>query len=341
MVDSEKQKTLFDPDVAFLNLTIVQCTFGIIIVAALVICFAIWTSIPMEPAFTHGGFVYFVETFKIPLGLLATIIPFIALLAANHRSEQTKKQMELTRSQIARTDEQIRIADGQNRFSNYFKHLEEFTKRYEKFAFDRYTIIDARVTHRAIFPDAQNGKFALSEAILESLNNEVIGFIADIFLYRLSGQWNKASKQIIARSERLSTAYGISIRDQSGIRIPDKDGNFLFPATTMQSFLLTQLNMLSVIEDLFAFDTEYVKNRNIAELRTLNPYLPKYEVASGQDSFDIRRFLTNDSALNDVFRSLERMYEYRDELAMESGQHSIQSLGMRPHPAIATFNSGA
>ncbi|MGI2106774.1 hypothetical protein ACRN9A_16670 [Shewanella frigidimarina] len=54
------------------------------------------------------------EVFKFPLQMLIGMTASIALLAALHKSEQTRKQ--------------IYLANVQNNFVNYYKHLEEFKK---------------------------------------------------------------------------------------------------------------------------------------------------------------------------------------------------------------------
>lgn len=63
--------------------------------------------------------------FKVPLGIAAIVFPLVALVAASHRSEQTKKQ--------------ILISHQQNTFSNYYKHVEEFGKLSEKLE-EKYNI---------------------------------------------------------------------------------------------------------------------------------------------------------------------------------------------------------
>lgn len=64
--------------------------------------------------FSYKGFNFFIKTFRFPIAVAALIFPCVALVAANHRSIQTKKQIETIGSQ--------------NMFSNYYKHVEEFYK---------------------------------------------------------------------------------------------------------------------------------------------------------------------------------------------------------------------
>ncbi len=60
---------------------------------------------------------FFLDAMKVPGSILAFYLAVLGLIGANHRSEQTKKQISAT--------------GEQNRFANYFKHLEEFKKHVE------------------------------------------------------------------------------------------------------------------------------------------------------------------------------------------------------------------
>lgn len=101
---------------------------------------------PLAWDLSSNGFNDFISIFRFPLGILTLIIPIVALLAANHRSEQTK--------------EQIRVTADQNNFANYYKHLEEFVKYVDKQECAEYTS-GARYIHKMLYPDAQLGRYDL------------------------------------------------------------------------------------------------------------------------------------------------------------------------------------
>ncbi|MBO0154594.1 MULTISPECIES: hypothetical protein [Vibrio] len=84
------------------------------------------------------------------------IIPIVALLAANHRSEQTK--------------EQIRVTNQQNNFANYYKHIEE----YEKYAmtiadYEEISRRNIRRNHKLLFSRAIDGDYSVSTELLETI----------------------------------------------------------------------------------------------------------------------------------------------------------------------------
>ncbi len=56
----------------------------------------------------------FLEIFKLPLAIFATVVPYNAFYISYLRSEQSRKQIELLISN--------------NIFSNHYKHIEEFNK---------------------------------------------------------------------------------------------------------------------------------------------------------------------------------------------------------------------
>lgn len=134
---------MFDPHKSFIELPVVWGTITIITLLALFVTIVIVTNSSLTFDFTSDGFNYFLSAFKFPLGILALIIPIIALLAANHRSEQTK--------------EQIRVTNSQNVFSNHYKHIEEFKKYVEGLKIESVNDVRIRKLHKKMFPGSFHG----------------------------------------------------------------------------------------------------------------------------------------------------------------------------------------
>lgn len=147
----------FDPHKSFLSLRIVWVTVFILSVISISSSSIIVVYSDLEIDLSYSGFNYFITVFKFPLAIAALIIPIVALLAANHRSEQTK--------------EQIRVTNSQNVFSNYYKHIEEFTK-YLEGRVDKS--VDLRFAHNNLYPNASHGDYNISSkviALLSALDN--------------------------------------------------------------------------------------------------------------------------------------------------------------------------
>jgi hypothetical protein len=96
-------------DLAWFKLIIGVGVTSIVVTIVLIV----WNnSISYGMTYQHFNGVF--EVFKFPLQMLIAMTAAIALLAALHKSEQTRKQ--------------IYLANVQNNFVNYYKHLEEFKK---------------------------------------------------------------------------------------------------------------------------------------------------------------------------------------------------------------------
>lgn len=106
-----------DPDKSLSELPLFKLIIVLLTGASIILFICVVTPLNLKADFTPSGFDFFLSTFKFPLSIAALHIPSLALLASLHRSEQTKRQIELT--------------DSQNIFSNYYRHLEEFKKHME------------------------------------------------------------------------------------------------------------------------------------------------------------------------------------------------------------------
>ncbi|MCG6359171.1 hypothetical protein K6U58_11335 [Vibrio fluvialis] len=150
-----KKKGFFDPETSFLDLWIVRGFILFFIAISIILAVYIRQTSDLQYLKGYVGLNNFLVIYKIPLGILALIIPIVALLAANHRSEQTKKQIEVT--------------NNQNQFSNYYKHIEEFGKYFDQIS-DKITYIkehDYRHLHSIIFPESMTGKYRTSDNFVE------------------------------------------------------------------------------------------------------------------------------------------------------------------------------
>ena len=143
----KKSRTLFNPNKGFFELWVVRGTFLIITLLSCAVIAGIYDTAPLVKCYTAVCFNNTLINYKVPLGIFSTLIPIIAVYAANHRSEQTKRQIELSQEQ--------------NNFTNYYKHLEEFEKYFDKVE-EKTTrkglgAYDARSIHNIFFPDGVKG----------------------------------------------------------------------------------------------------------------------------------------------------------------------------------------
>ncbi|AWB57388.1 hypothetical protein [Colwellia sp. Arc7-D] len=79
------------------------------------------------------------DIFKVPLAIFSLAFPSVALITANHRSIQSKNQIELTVKQ--------------NMLKNYYDSIDDFEQYVESFTFKSNLIYrNKRVLYRKIFP---------------------------------------------------------------------------------------------------------------------------------------------------------------------------------------------
>lgn len=153
------KKKLFDPEKSLISLGIFKAVILTHTIAALCLSIAIIYNSNLSPNFSYEGVNFFVEVFRVPLAILALIIPMVALLASNHRSEQT----------IA----QIKSSTSQNTFSNHYKHLEEFEKYCDTLFGESNKVTRPRHLHRLIYSDSQQGNYLISKSFVESTERHI------------------------------------------------------------------------------------------------------------------------------------------------------------------------
>ncbi len=166
VTDKIKKYSAFDPLKDFFHLPILWWSIGFFVLVASVVTGLIIYNSELISSYDYMGFNRAISIFKVPLGILALIIPIVALFAANHRSVQTKRQ--------------ITIADQQNIFSNYFKHIEEFEKYVSSHISDDLFNVNKRTTHKILFPNADIGNLQLAGKLLSEINellNDTIDMI--------------------------------------------------------------------------------------------------------------------------------------------------------------------
>lgn len=250
----------FDPDTPFLELPIVLGTFLLISFLAIATIVTIILFDPRSFLLTSEGFNQAANYLKVPLGLLTVSIPLLALLAANHRSAQTKRQMELTRDQIA-------FAGEQNNFANYYKHVEVFEKFCNehvnvenKFRFD-----NLRGLHNEIFPNARQGDFNSSPDVKKRLQRAAVNyFSAAEGLLKIEEKYFSIF-QLFQNDEYLTKPFGISRNgDISGIEFKYihhfQTYTYLIPGGTYFTFLKYLHAAFCATDQILKFDTNYISD---------------------------------------------------------------------------------
>lgn len=174
----ESNTSQFNPHMSLIELEIFKKSVYGLFIAAVIVYVTIVSNSHLTFQFDFDGINRAVEIFKVPLSILALIIPLVALIASNHRSEQSREQM--------------RLASSQNNFANHFKHLEEFEKYNTKYFLhltERYSskedfthIIPThyRELYKAIYPNSAMGNLSVSTSFIGKFDHFIINALNSI-----------------------------------------------------------------------------------------------------------------------------------------------------------------
>lgn len=180
----------FSPDKNFFELPVVRlCASifgGLALLSALLIAYNL-RELPFD--LSGDGFNKFAIYYKVPAAFAAIGFTIVGLCAANHRSGQSRAQMELTAKQ--------------NVFANHFKHVEEFEKyckgrhenihdafetevqKYKKHSLPEEIVALSghvapthyRAVYKKIFPKSKEGNFDISDAYVESIDSFAVAMV--------------------------------------------------------------------------------------------------------------------------------------------------------------------
>jgi hypothetical protein len=282
----------FDPHKSFLDLKIVRYTISVLTILSIISAYVItiYSDIDLDPR--YQGFNNFVNFFQVPLGLLALIIPIVALLASNHRSVQTK--------------EQIRLALAQNNFSNYYKHIEEFEKFCRKIQEDdentsSATIKKPRNFYGIVFSGAPEGDYFVSTLFLEQFDDFIKQFI------ELSEGLNSLEHSNLAETTVRMIEHINDFCNQLNINIGQEYAEFYLSNMLGHSLNLKKVIILldtvcKVVRDALFFDVSYNPSNWVSSIINLD-----YEKIPENDLF-----IKNDDAMSEY-----RPFSFKQILAFD------------------------
>lgn len=292
----------FSPEKSLFSLPIVRWCAGGSAILAIAVSLTIFYNLRYYPFdFSGDGFNRFAEFYKVPAALLAIGFTLVGLCAANHRSEQTKKQIERTSSQIALTNNQITLTREQNIFANHYKHLEEFEKFLKKLHHNEVTYLANRKEwfsnnklfaglaksaligphmdieryrdiYGDIYPKSKAGDFDCSPIYQERLSS----FILEI----LEIHSEMLTKNSILLSQNMIKIYETTknFKDINHINIPYETTNRVtisnkkidIPRSDFKFLFIDASEAALLIIKILSFDIDYKKPEEFQKLLSLN-----------------------------------------------------------------------
>jgi len=250
----------FDPHKSFIDLGIVRVFIIIILIISSITAAIIYFNSKPEIDLTYKGFNNAVTMFSVPLSILAILIPIIAILATNHRSEQTK--------------EQIRITSEQNTFSNYYKHMDEFVKHCEAMSEKEgngLAISKPRSLYKILFPEAGLGNLKVSTS------SSICKDYALMFFKISTGftDYNEF-RNSVTKLDDLSLEFSaqLFIENQSNLErrqaVNYKEMNVLLFHQNTKYMIRSHIRPLHFINSIMEFDVDYKADKSVAALLSLN-----------------------------------------------------------------------
>jgi hypothetical protein len=164
-------------------------TNGIIILAFIVLTIGILFFDQYKLSMTPHGYATFIEIFKLPLAVLAIIVPFNAFYISYIRSEQSRIQIQLLSSA--------------NNFSNYYKHFEEFEKHLKRNLGDLENY-NVNFLYKAFYPNSISGDYSVCDTAIHDLERMINSFSKIIY--------STANENLIAKKFELRKRVVLHLR---------------------------------------------------------------------------------------------------------------------------------
>lgn len=248
------KSNIFDPHKSFLSLKILWIVVATHFAIAAVFSILIICNSNLTTSYDYTGFNNALNIFKIPLGILALIIPIVALLAANHRSEQTKEQM--------------RLASENNNFSNFYKHTEEFESYLTEHEESKTKISLPRKFHRLAFPGAKHGDFKVGEKIVSKIDAYLLDIILESAGLNNQQTWKEAANTIDLLTQRYAQSFYIKNyhSSTSGNSIPVFERTIFIPGGDVKNLITSIKNISEKIRDALLFDERYEPSELLTEV---------------------------------------------------------------------------
>jgi hypothetical protein len=278
------KKNWFDPHKAFFELKVVIFTLIIVPIISILTAITIVHNSSLQCDLSHAGFNNALVIFKFPIAILASLIPLIAILAANHRSEQQR--------------ESIRLSQNQNTFSNYYKHVEEFEKHIKRILDETAELeISSRRLYSSIFKRSKVGIYNVEKEAAEGIYQLISLFKLNVkslasndtddvleFLVAIDEAFSKLKNKALNGSVRLKRDPR-SKRGNTSIR----NRMIMVPNGSIREYFLNTLKILIAIDDALRFDIdEYSANQDeklLKALRSMCAKIPSHENLSTKGEF--------------------------------------------------------
>jgi hypothetical protein len=242
---------LFNPEKSLFELYAVRWIAGSFALLACITAILIAINTDSSIALDGESFNRAINLFKAPLGTIAVGLTLIGICGANHRSEQTKRQIE-------RTSRQIAMTQSQNDFSNYYKHIEVFTEYCEIHTTQGYRPSRPRKLHSRLFPQARNGDFAIDKKFLSYFEQQIQMFvnICDGFKFVVNQEF--AALALTRLESAIEAELNLTRTETRGGKVVHAgDTQFMLSGDSLLGIIKTYSTIFFAIDEVLRFDLDY------------------------------------------------------------------------------------
>jgi hypothetical protein len=276
----------FHPEKSLFELPAVRWIASITLAFAFLMSAVIVGHSNLSAQFNYAGFNNAIEIFRFPLGMLALGLSLIGLCGANHRSEQTKRQIE-------RTVTQIELTRGQNNFANYYKHLEEFGKYCAEIK-DPLLVISPRNLYHIIFPDSREGEYRASNEATSQFSTFIDNFISKAKCLDTQDrtEYDETIFDLTQLCDGYMRANHLGPKLLEGSNIVKNGENLILPEGTAQGLIRYFVETCKVMNQVLSFDVKFMapaRYLDVARIRI--DRVPTWRIGGNWEPINIHAFL--------------------------------------------------
>ncbi|HIF5583917.1 TPA: hypothetical protein ACX3CS_004868 [Vibrio parahaemolyticus] len=261
------------PEERFFSLKLTKLvlwSFGVMFVVTFTISLFDAVTLEFKPSSEGVNYLVF-ELFKAPVAVAGFALPILGLIGLNHRSEQTKKQIE--------------EASVQNDFANYYKHKEEFLKYVDSIDESKYFVASKMTRmHGWLFPASRCRNFKVNPDSVHRLDSHISLFAGYLLVLVDESAHKGACDRMNNLNDMIQADFGLKFSYINTIKSSFIDEQPWYNGTSsFHSFLAQFVKMFECIDILFQFDPDYKSSKKMSYLLDFRLTWPKVETLDFND----------------------------------------------------------
>lgn len=281
----------FDPQKSLFDLPIVRHTIITAAILSTIVACIIIAHNEENFLFTGDGFNNLIAIYRVPLGILAVGLTLVGIFGANHRSEQTKRQIERSFDQINLSNAQMKLTENQNIFSNFYKHIEEFSKYCEDHGSNqRY--LAPRYLYSQIFDKSFLGDYSISEKFLSDFSKFIEEVLVEAENLKTHIAFSDSLELITVKKTKFAQKLKLvdSNKNQSGTSFHYAGKPYILPGGNAQTTIEVLVYIIESVDTALRFEPKYVSSREVEAIKGMNTgFISPASLSTQINPFDLQK----------------------------------------------------